>query len=558
MLPIEAVAERLGVPSRFLLPYGHSRAKVHLDVLAELGGRKRGTYVVVTGMTPTPLGEGKTVTTISLGMGLWRVGKRAVVALRQSSLGPVFGAKGGGAGGGKARIEPLTESILNPSADFHAIAQAHNLIAALTENHFHHGNALRLDPQRMQTRRVVDVNDRFLRHVSLGVGGKGEGTPRESGFDITAASEVMAILALADGGSYAAAMRDLRARLGRMVVGFDVEGKPVRADDVRAAGAAATLLTEAIHPNLMQTSEGTPALIHAGPFANIAHGCSSILADRVALALADVVVTEAGFGMDIGGEKFFDIKCRASGLFPDVAVLVATVRALKAHSGRYKLKAGARLPEDMLAERAEEVREGGGNLARQIANARRFGVPVVVSVNRFPGDHASELQALREVALAAGAQAVVENTAFSDGGAGAEALASAVLAAVGSESRPTTLYSNDMPLADKLRTVARAMYGADDIELAPKAAEQLELFSRAGFAELPVCIAKTHLSLSHDPARVGAPHGFVLPVRELRLSAGAGFVYALTGSVVTMPGLGAEPAAQQIDIDADGAPVGIF
>jgi formate--tetrahydrofolate ligase len=558
--PIMDVAERLGVPSDYVEPHGRHKAKIDLRFLDDLRERPLGRYILVTAITPTPLGEGKTTTTIGLGMALSRIGKNAAIAIRQSSLGPTFGIKGGGAGGGYSQVVPLEESILHLNGDLHAIGQAHNQLAALTDNSWYHGNPHEIDPERIAIRRVVDVNDRFLRQITIGQGGKLNGIPRETGFDITVASELMAILAMTGGLGAAAALRDLRARAGRMVVAFSRAGKPVTAEDVGGAGAATVLMREALKPNLMQTIEGTPALIHAGPFANIAQGNSSILADQIGLRAADYLVTEAGFGADIGGEKFFDIKCRASGLWPDAAVVVATVRALKSHTGKYAIVAGKPLPAELLAENPDDVREGGANLRAQIANVRRFGVPVVVALNAYPEDHASEVEAVRQIALEAGAEGMAVSRVFAEGGAGGEELARLVVAAAerpGPRERQL-LYALEMPIVEKIRTLATTIYGAAEISISELAAAQIASFEASGFGGLPICMAKTHLSLSHDPKLKGAPAGYTFPIREVRASVGAGFILPIAGDTVTMPGLGAHPAAHTVDIDDEGRTVGLF
>jgi formate--tetrahydrofolate ligase len=558
--PIGAVAERLGVPAEFIEPHGRHRAKIDLDFLAAHRDAPRGRYILVTAITPTPLGEGKTTTTIGLGMALNRIGKRAAIALRQSSLGPAFGIKGGGAGGGYSQVVPLDESILHLNGDIHAVSQAHNQLAALTDNSWYHGNPHKIDPDRIAIRRVLDVNDRFLRQITIGEGGKLNGFPRKTGFDISVASELMAILAMVNGLSNAEALRNLRERIGRMVVAFSTDGTPVTAEMVGGAGAATVLMREALKPNLMQTIEGTPALIHAGPFANIAQGNSSILADQIGLRVADYVVTEAGFGADIGAEKFFDIKCRASGLWPDAAVVVATVRALKSHTGRYQITAGKPLPAELLQENPDHVREGGINLARQIANVRRYGVPVIVALNAYPEDKPSEIEAVREIAAAAGAAGMAVSSVFARGGAGGEELARLVVAAAErpGERTPQFLYPLDASLRDKIATIATTIYGAADVSYSDAAAAQLDAFEAQGYGKLPICMAKTHLSLSHDPALRGGPSGFTFPIREVRASVGAGFIFPIAGATVTMPGLGANPAAHSVDIDDEGNVVGLF
>jgi formate--tetrahydrofolate ligase len=556
---IDLIAERLGIPTRFVEPHGRSKAKIDLAVLDEFRDRPLGKYILVTAITPTPLGEGKTTTTIGLGMALSRLGKNAAIALRQSSLGPAFGIKGGGAGGGYAQVIPLEGSIVHLNGDIHAVGQAHNQIAALVDNSWYHGNPLNIDPDRIAIRRVMDVNDRFLRNVTIGQGGAKHGLPRDTGFDMTVASELMAILALATGTTNAEAIKSLRARIGKMVVAFDTSGRPITADDVHAAGSATVLMRETLKPNLMQTIENTPVFIHAGPFANIAHGNSSVLADHIGLRVADYIITEAGFGMDMGGEKFFDIKCRASGLWPAAAVVVATVRALKSHTGKYKITPGKPLPPELLAENPDDVYAGGANLRKQIENARTFGVPVVVALNAFPDDHPSEIEAVRRIAREAGAADMAVSTVFAEGGTGGEDLARKVIAAAeGSNAEQQFLYPLDLPIKGKIQAIATKIYGAADVSYTEQAGEQIETFEANGFGNLPICMAKTHLSLSHDPALKGAPTGYTFHVREVRASVGAGFIYPLAGEMMTMPGLGANPAAHTIDIDEQGNTVGLF
>ena len=557
---ISTIAARAGIPADFLEHHGRYKAKIDLTLLDQYSSRPLGKYILVTAITPTPLGEGKTTTTIGLGMALNRLGKNAAIAIRQSSLGPVFGIKGGGAGGGYSQVIPLEESILHVNGDFHAIQQAHNQIAALVDNSWYHSNPLQIDPDRIQLRRVLDVNDRFLRSITIGQGGKANGMPRDAGFDIVAASELMAILALVSGRTRLEVLQDLRARIGRMVVAFDRHGNPVTADDIKAAGAATVLMRETIKPNLMQTIENTPAFIHAGPFGNIAHGNSSIVADQVALRLADYVVTEAGFGADMGAEKFFDIKCRTSGLWPDAAVVVATIRALKSHTGTYKIQPGKPLPPDLLEENPDDVEVGGANLRQQIAIIRSFGVPVVVALNAFPDDKPSEIDAVRRIALEAGAVDMAVSTVFAEGGRGGEELGRKVIAAAetAASQRGSYVYPLDMPIADKIRALATKVYGAADVEFSEAAADQIAVFEASGFGGLPICMAKTHLSISHDAALKGAPRGYTFPIREVRASVGAGFIYPLAGTMATMPGLGSDPAAHHIDIDAEGNIVGLF
>ncbi|MGD8684636.1 MAG: formate--tetrahydrofolate ligase [Chloroflexota bacterium] len=551
--PIDDVAADLGLRPEEIERYGTTKAKVTLEGLERVErANPRGKYVVVTAITPTPLGEGKTTTTVGLAQGLNRLGHRAAVAIRQPSLGPVFGIKGGAAGGGYSQVIPMEDFNLHLTGDIHAIGAAHNLASAFLDNHLHHGNTLDIDPYAIRWPRVVDISDRALRHVVVGLGGKTNGVPRESEFVITVASEVMAILALATD------VFDLRARLGRIVVATDRGGSAVTTEDLGVAGAMTVLLLDAIKPNLLQTLEGGPAYVHCGPFANIAHGNSSILADRVALATSDIVVTEAGFGADMGAQKFFDIKCRASGLAPDATVVVATVRALKMHGGVGRIVAGKPLDPKLLEENPEAVRVGGENLAAHVEMMRRYGVPVVVAINAFPGDAESEFEAIREVALAAGARDAVVTTHWADGGAGAEALAAAVWDATEEESDFQLLYPDEMPLAEKIETIATRAYGADGVDYAPAAAKALDEYERLGFGHLPVCVAKTHLSISHDPKLLGRPTGFRMPVRDVKLAAGAGFIYPLAGDMRTMPGLPTHPAGEKVDIDEQGRPVGLF
>ncbi len=552
--PITEIAHELGFRDDEIELYGSTKAKVTIEGIERAEReRPRGKYVVVTAITPTPLGEGKSTTTVGLAQGLNRIGKRAAVALRQPSLGPVFGIKGGAAGGGYSQVIPMEDFNLHLTGDVHAIGAAHNLAAAFIDNHIHHGNALGIDANSVLWPRVMDISDRALRDIVVGLGGKDNGYPRQTQFVITVASEVMAILALAKD------LRDLRDRLGKIVLATKRDGTPVTAEDLHVAGSMAVLLRDALKPNLMQTLEGGPAWVHCGPFANIAHGNNSILADRAALATSDVLVTEAGFGADMGAEKFFDIKCRASGMLPDAAVIVATVRALKMHGGVGKVVAGKPLDPALLENNPEGVRIGAANLAKQIENVRAFGVPVVVAVNIFPTDTAEEIAAIREVSLAAGARDAVEARHFTDGGAGAEELARAVWAAA-EEGAPdfALLYPDDLPLKGKIEAIATRIYGADGVDYSPVANKQLAQYEAMGYARLPICMAKTQYSLSHDAKLLGAPTGFRIPVREVRLYAGAGFVTAILGDMRTMPGLNSRPGGERIDIDADGNVVGLF
>ncbi|RKT86310.1 formate--tetrahydrofolate ligase [Saccharopolyspora antimicrobica] len=548
--PLEDVAAQLSIGPHLLEPYGRNVAKISLEALDELPAEPTARYVVVSAITPTPLGEGKTTTTVGLGQALRHLGKRSAIAIRQPSMGPTFGIKGGAAGGGYSQVVPMEALNLHLTGDMHAVTAAHNMLAAMLDNHLHKGNALGIDPHRITWRRVLDVNDRDLRNIVTGLGGRVDGTPRQTGFDITAASEVMAVLALST------SLQDMRQRLGRIVVGYTRDGEPVTAEQLRAGGAMAVIMREAIKPNLMQTTENTPVLVHAGPFGNIAHGNSSVVADRIASRCADYLVTEAGFGADMGAERFFNIKCRTSGLRPDAAVLVATVRALKAHSGRYKVVAGKPLPAAMLAENPDDVRAGAANLRKQIDNIRLHGVSPVVAINAFPTDYHSEHEAIREIAEAEGARVAVSNH-YVDGGKGAVELAEAVVAAAEEPSGFQLLYPDSADLRSKIETVATKVYGADGVSYLPAAARSLDAYEANGYGNLPVCIAKTHLSLSSDPTLLGAPTGWTLPVREVRASVGAGFIYPICGEMRTMPGLGSHPAAESIDIDEHGQITGL-
>lgn len=544
--PITALARaRLGVPDDALIPYGRDKAKIDLGWLRGLAGRPDGRLVLVTGMTPTPAGEGKTTVVIGLGDALNRIGRRAVIALREPSLGPVFGMKGGAAGGGRAQVVPMEDINLHFTGDFAAVAAAHNLLAALVDNHVHHGNALGIDTRRIAWKRVLDMNDRALRRIVVGLGGSANGFAREDGFDIVVASEVMAILCLAESRA------DLKARLARIVVGRRRDGTAITAADLRAHGAMAVLLKDAIHPNLVRTLEHNPALIHGGPFANIAHGCSSVIATRAALKLGDYAVTEAGFGSDLGAQKFFDIKCRIAGLRPDAAVLVATLRALR-HQGGAEGDALQR-PDPAAVER------GLPNLERHLRNLREhFGVPALVALNRFPGDSEAEVAVVERALRAAGA-VLVSSRHWAEGSAGAEDLARAVVAlAESGRAALRSSWRDDEPLWEKMRAVARSVYGAADVDAAPAVRAQVEALQRDGFGRLPVCVAKTPYSFASDPSLRGAPTGHVVSVREVRLAAGAGFVVMICGDILTMPGLPRAPAAQRIDIDDGGRVSGMF
>jgi formate--tetrahydrofolate ligase len=552
--PILDVAHDLGLRDDEVELYGPSKAKVRLEAIRRLElENPRGKYVVVTAITPTPLGEGKTTTTIGLVQGLNRIGHRAAVAIRQPSLGPVFGIKGGAAGGGYSQVIPMEDFNLHLTGDVHAIGAAHNLAAAFLDNSLHHGNPLNIDPLAILWPHVVDISDRAIRRAVIGLGGRENGVPRETEWQITVASEVMAVLALATD------LQDLRTRLGRMVVALDRDGRAVTAENLKVAGAMAVLLRDAIKPNLLQTLEGDPAFVHAGPFANIAHGNSSILADRLALATTDIVCTEAGFGADMGAEKFFDIKCRASGLRPDAAVMVATVRALKMHGGVGRIVAGRPLDPTLSEENVDGVRRGAENLVKQIEIVSQYHVPVVVAINWFPPDTPAEVEAIRQVALAAGARDAVVSRHFAEGGPGAANLAAAVwdAAQVGAPDF-TFLYPDEASLREKIESLAVRVYGAAGVDELPAAARALDQFERLGFGRLPICMAKTQYSISHDPSLLGRPSGFRIPVRDVRLSAGAGFVTPLLGEMRTMPGLPSKPAGESIDIDGDGNIVGLF
>jgi formate--tetrahydrofolate ligase len=552
--PIVDVARDLGLRDDEIEPYGSTKAKITLEAIERLeAANARGKYVVVTGMSPTPLGEGKSTTTVGLAQGLNKIGRKAAVCIRQPSLGPVFGIKGGAAGGGWSQVIPMEDFNLHLTGDVHAIGAAHNLAAAFIDNHVHHGNALGIDPLNVLWPRVLDISDRVLRKVVVGLGGRENGYPRESEFVITVASEVMAVLALASD------LQDLRARLGRMVLATTRDGSPITAEDLKVAGSMAVLLKDAIKPNLLQTLEGGPAFVHCGPFANIAHGNNSVLADRVALVTNEIVCTEAGFGAEMGAEKFFDIKCRASGLRPDAAVVVATIRALKMHGGVGRIVAGKPLDPALLAENVEAVTAGGANLAKQIENVRLYNVPVVVAINSFPTDTPAEYDAVRKVALQAGAREAVVANNWAKGGEGAADLATAVWAAA-EEGAPDfkLLYPDDATLVSKIETIATQVYGADGVDLSAPAAKQLAQYESMGFGRLPICMAKSQYSLSHDAALKGRPTGWRLPIREVRLSAGAGFVTPLAGEMRTMPGLPSKPGGENIDLDPDGEIVGLF
>ena len=549
-LPLKDIAQQMGIGEHLLEPYGTSLAKISLDAIEELKDRPRAKYVVVTAITPTPLGEGKTTTTVGLGMAMKHIGKKAVISLRQPSMGPTFGIKGGAAGGGYSQVIPMELLNLHLTGDFHAVTAAHNLLSAMVDNHLHQGNELDLDLDNITRRRVIDVNDRSLRNIIVGLGSKEDGVTRQTGFDITAASEVMAILALAT------SIEDMRARFGRIVVGYNTKGVPVTAEQLSGAGSMAVIMREAIKPNLLQTLENTPVIVHAGPFGNIAHGNSSIIGDMIGIHGGDYLITEAGFGADMGAERFFNIKCRTSGLVPDAAVLVTTVRALKAHSGKHKIVAGKALPAELLAENPSDVEAGGANLIKQIENVKAHGVTPVVAINAFPTDHKSEHDVIRRIAAEAGARVAV-CTHFADGGAGAVDLAKAVEEACQEKNDFHLLYPSEASLKEKIETVATKIYGAAKVEYTALATKQLKNYTDNGFGHLPVCIAKTHLSISGDASLKGAPTGHTLTVREVRASVGAGFIYPICGEMRTLPGLGTKPAAAIIDFDENGEIIGL-
>ncbi len=542
--PIQQIGEALGIPAEHLLPYGHDKAKVSQDFIDGLEGRENGKLILVTAINPTPAGEGKTTTTVGLGDGLNRIGKKAAICIREASLGPNFGMKGGAAGGGRAQVVPMEDMNLQFTGDFHAITSAHNLLSAMIDNHIYWGNELGIDERRVVWRRVMDMNDRALRDIVTSLGGVANGYPRQTGFDITVASEVMAILCLA------ADLDDLQRRLGDMIVAYRRDKSPVFARDIKADGAMTVLLKDAMQPNLVQTLENNPAFVHGGPFANIAHGCNSVIATKTALKLADYVVTEAGFGADLGAEKFMNIKCRKAGLAPDVVVLVATVRAMKMNGGVAKA--------DLGAENVAAVEAGCPNLGRHIGNLKSFGVPVVVAINHFVTDTDAEVEAVRDFVAAQGAEAILCRH-WEKGGEGIEALATRVAEIADSGvSQFAPLYPDDMPLLEKIETVAREVYHADAVVADKTVRDQLAAWEEAGYGSLPVCMAKTQYSFSTDPGQRGAPTGFDVPIREVRLSAGAGFVVAICGQIMTMPGLPRRPSAEAIRLNDAGDVEGLF
>lgn len=551
LLPPVEIAAQLGIDEEYLVPYGRHVAKIDPSVVNTMADRPMAKYVVITAITPTPLGEGKTTTAVGLAQGLNHIGRTSVLTLRQPSMGPTFGIKGGAAGAGYSQVLPMEQLNLHLTGDFHAVTAAHNMLAAMISNHLYHGNALDIDPQTISWRRVMDVNDRSLRYIVEGLGAREDGVTRQTGFDITAASEVMTILSLSS------SLQDLQQRLARIVIGRNRMGDFVTAADLKADGAMAVILKDAAWPNLLQTTENTPVLIHAGPFGNIATGNSSVIADQVGIRTADFVLTEAGFGADMGAERFFNVKCRISGLRPDIAVLVATVRSLKAHSGRYRIVPGRPLPDNLFEEAPEDVRAGAENLIKHIQIVKSFGVKPVVAINAFPNDHEADLREIEAIAAEAGVRCAI-TTHVMDGGAGAADLAREVLAASEQETDFRYTYDVSESLVSKIEAIATKVYGADGITIEKSAAKDLQLFEEKGFGNLPIVIAKTHLSISHDPKLRGAPTGWKLPIREVRLAAGAGYVYAIAGSMRTMPGLGASPAAERIGLNEDGQVVGLF
>ncbi|NLJ48939.1 MAG: formate--tetrahydrofolate ligase [Candidatus Atribacteria bacterium] len=552
MKPISEIATGIGLNDDDYELFGKYKAKISLNVLNKFHDQPLGKYIDVTAITPTPLGEGKTVTTIGLAMGLNAIGKKNIVCIRQPSLGPVFGIKGGAAGGGYSQVVPMEDLNLHLTGDTHAVSLAHNLLAAFIDNHLHHGNELDIDPYTISWPRVVDVSDRSLRKIIIGLGGKENGVPRESGFDISVASEVMAILALTTD------LLDIRKRLGRIVIGYNKKKQPITAEDLKCAGSMAVLMKDAIKPNLLQTLENTPCLVHAGPFANIAHGNSSIIADQIALRLTDYVITESGFGADCGMEKFMDIKCRYSGLKPNCVVMVCSIRALKMHSGKYKVVPGKPLDPGLAQEDIEAVTKGSENLIKQIENARYFGIPVIVAINAFTSDTPKEIETVRKISIENGAFDAVVSEVWAKGGEGGKDLAHAVVRACENGGNFQFLYPLDIPIKDKIHTIATKIYGADEVVYENEAEKKIKLFTEMGWDTLPICMAKTHLSLSHDPKLLGRPRGFKLPIRDIRPSIGAGFLYPLCGEMRTMPGLPSKPAGNTVDFDEDGNVVGLF
>lgn len=550
LMPVEEIAAQMGIGPHLLEHYGEYVAKIKLEAIEELADKPRARYVVVSAISPTPFGEGKTTMTIGLGQAMRLIGKQSTVAIRQGSMGPTFGTKGAAAGGGYSQAVPFETLALRFTGDMDAVTAANNMLAALLDNHIYQGNQLGIDVHDITWRRVLDVCDRTLRNAIVGLGGRLDGIPRETGFDITAASEAMAVLALSS------SLADMRARLGRMVVGYTRAGEPITAEQLRGAGAMTVIMREALKPNLLQTLENTPVLVHAGPFGNIAHGSSSIVADLIGIHSGDYLITEAGFGADMGAERFFNIKCRTSGLEPDGAVVVATVRALKVQSGKYRIVVGRPLPEALAAENVDQVQAGGANLAKQVDNIRHHGITPVIAINALPGDFPSEHEAIREIAASLGVRVALCQS-YTEGGKGAVELAEAVAEAAAEPHQFRLLYPSEMPLREKIKTIARRIYGADGVDFSPTAVRQLERYEAHGLGNLPICVAKTQYSLSANPNLYGAPTGWRLPVREVRASVGAGFIYPICGDMSTMPGLGSKPSAYEIDIDDKGEIVGL-
>ncbi|THK38166.1 formate--tetrahydrofolate ligase [Ensifer sp. MPMI2T] len=542
--PIQEIGAKLGIPPEHLLPYGHDKAKVSAEFIAEQRNNGNGRLILVTAINPTPAGEGKTTTTVGLGDGLNRIGKKTIVCIREASLGPCFGSKGGAAGGGYAQVVPMEDINLHFTGDFHAITAAHNLLAALIDNHIYWGNEQAIDIRRIAWRRVMDMNDRALRQIVGSLGGVANGYPRETGFDITVASEVMAILCLAMD------IKDLEKRLGNIIIGYRRDKSPVYAREIKADGAMAVLLKDAMQPNLVQTLENNPAFVHGGPFANIAHGCNSVVATATALKLADYVVTEAGFGADLGAEKFFDIKCRKAGLKPDAAVVVATVRAVKMNGGVKK--------EDLSRENVEALKKGCANLGRHVQNVKKFGVPVLVAINHFTSDTEAEIQAIKDYVRTLGSEAVLCKH-WAEGSAGIEELAHKVVdLANAGHSQFSPLYPDDMPLFQKIETIAKDIYHASEVIADKLVREQLRTWEDQGYGHLPICMAKTQYSFSTDPNLRGAPSGHTVPIREVRLAAGAGFIVVITGEIMTMPGLPKAPSSERIRLNEEGLIEGLF
>ncbi len=552
MKPIQEIAQAVGIEDDELELYGKWKAKVSLDVRKRLKDRQNGKYIDVTAITPTPLGEGKTVTTIGLSLGLNKIGKNVITCIRQPSLGPVFGIKGGAAGGGYSQVVPMEDFNLHLTGDVHAVSITNNLLAAFIDASLMHGNPLDIDPNSITWNRVVDVSDRVLRNIVVGLGGKTNGIPREASYDIAVASEVMAILAMTTG------LKDMRERLGRIVIGTNSKGEPVTAEDLKCAGSMAVLMKDAIKPTLMQTVENTPVLVHAGPFANIAQGNNSVIEDQIALKLADYVVTESGFGADCGAEKFMNIKCRASGLRPDAVVVVATIRALKSHSGKFNIVPGKPLDPGLTREDLDAVEKGCSNLQAHVENMKQYGVPVVVAINRFTDDTDAEVALVRRLAKEAGADEVALSEVWAKGGEGGKELAEAVVRAAEKPSDFKFLYDDEDSIKEKIEKIATKMYGADGVDYSPAAEKKIKMYTDMGMSNLAICMAKTHLSLSHDPTLKGRPTGFRIPVRDVKASVGAGFILPICGDMRTMPGLPATPAGQNIDIDENGVISGLF